>query len=166
VTGARCPTGRTTGRPTQWLALPVFALLVVAVAAVGGLAMRDTAVAYADLARPGWAPPGWLFGPVWAALYASIAVSGWLVWRRTGWTRAMWAYGVQLALNAAWSPLFFGAGRYGLAFLDIVGLWLSIGVTIALFGRISRAAAALLLPYWVWVAYAAALNLAIWRMNA
>lgn len=150
----------------RWLALPVFVLLVGAVAAVGSLAMRDAAVEYTDLARPGWAPPGWLFGPVWAVLYVMIAISGWLVWRRTGWTSAMWIFGAQLALNAAWTPLFFGAGRYGLAFLDIVGLWLLIVVTIALFGRISRVAAALLLPYWVWVSYAAALNLSIWQMNA
>lgn len=140
--------------------------MVVAVATVGSLAVRDATVEYGDLARPGWAPPGWLFGPVWAALYALIAIGGWMVWRQVGWTRAFWAYGGQLVLNAVWTPLFFGAGRYGLAFLDIVALWLLIGATIALFDRISRVAAVLLLPYWAWVSYAAALNLAIWRMNA
>jgi translocator protein len=72
----------------------------------------------------------------------------------------------QLVLNAIWTPLFFGAGRYGLAFLDIVALWLLIGVTVALFWRVSRPAALLLLPYWAWVTYASALNFAIWRLNA
>ena len=148
------------GRAARWLALPVFGLVVASAAAIGGLAVRDAAGAYGSLARPDWAPPAWLFGPVWTALYVAIAVAGWLVWRRTGWTGALAVYGAQLVLNAAWTPLFFGAGRYGLAFLDIVLLWLLIGVTIALFGRISRVAAALLLPYWGWVTFAAALNCA------
>lgn len=164
--GTRSPAVRAAGRPARWRALPLFGLMVVAVATVGSLAVRDATVEYGDLARPGWAPPGWLFGPVWAALYALIAIGGWMVWRQVGWTRAFWAYGGQLVLNAVWTPLFFGAGRYGLAFLDIVALWLLIGATIALFDRISRVAAVLLLPYWAWVSYAAALNLAIWRMNA
>lgn len=154
------------GRVARWLALPVFVLLVAAVALIGNLAVRDAAAEYANLAQPAWAPPGWLFGPVWSVLYGLIAISGWLVWRRVGWTHALWVYLAQLALNAAWTPLFFGAGRYGLAFLDIVALWLLIGVTVVWFGRISRVAAALLLPYWGWVSYAAALNLAIWRLNA
>lgn len=161
IRGTRRP-----GRVGRWLALPVFGLLVAAVAAVGGLAVRDAGDEYARLARPDWAPPSWLFGPVWTALYVLIAIAGWLVWRRSGWTPAFWVYGAQLVLNAAWTPLFFGAGRYGLAFGDIVVLWLLIGVTVALFGRISRLAAALLLPYWAWVTFAAALNFSVWRLNA
>lgn len=160
------PAGHAGRRPARWVALPLFGLLVVVVAAVGNLAVRDAAIEYANLARPGWAPPGWLFGPVWAALYALIAISGWLVWRRVGWSGALWVYGAQLVLNAAWTPLFFGVGRYGLAFLDIVVLWLLIGVTIVLFARVSRTAAALLVPYWAWVSYAAALNLSIWLLNS
>lgn len=88
-----------------------------------------------------------------------------LVWRRVGFGPELYVYGAQLVLNAIWTPLFFGAGRYGLAFVDIVALWLLIGVTVVLFWRISRPAAALLLPYWAWVTFAAALNLAIWRLN-
>lgn len=150
----------------RWLALPAFGLAVGLTAAVGALAVRDASTEYAGLARPQWAPPAELFGPVWTVLYVAIAVAGWLVWRRAGWHVAFLAYGAQLVLNALWTPLFFGAGRYGLAFLDIVVLWPLIGVTVLLFGRISRLAAVLLLPYWGWVGYAAALNFAIWRMNA
>lgn len=153
-------------RPTaQWWALAGFLAAVLAVAVVGGLAVAQPADDYAALARPAWAPPSWLFGPVWTVLYAMIAVAGWLVWRRAGWGPALWAYTVQLVLNAVWTPLFFGAGLRGLAFADIVALWLAIGVTVLLFCRISAASAWLLAPYWLWVTFAAALNLAIWQFN-
>jgi tryptophan-rich sensory protein len=102
---------------------------------------------------------------VWTVLYVLIAVSGWLVWRRTGWSRALTVYAVQLALNAAWTPIFFGFGRYGLALVEIVLLWVLIGATVLLFRPVSRVAAGLLLPYWAWVTFATALNAAIWLAN-
>ncbi|MFC0431968.1 TspO/MBR family protein [Kutzneria buriramensis] len=146
----------------------VFALAVVLAALVGALASTRTAQDYARLAQPSWAPPAWVFGPVWAALYASIAVAGWLVWLRAGASRgrgALIAYGVQLALNAAWTPIFFGLRQFGAAFAEVVALWLAIAVTVVLFARIQRAAAALLLPYWAWTTFAAALTFAVWRLN-
>ena len=89
--------------------------------------MQGTTDEYANLRQPGWAPPSWLFGPVWTLLYALIAVAGWLVWRRVGFGPALWAWTAQLVLNAIWTPLFFGAGAYGLAFAEIVLMWLAIG---------------------------------------
>ncbi|MDP9799794.1 tryptophan-rich sensory protein [Catenuloplanes nepalensis] len=150
---------------TRWLALAGFGLAAFAAAAIGGLGVQGTAAEYNSLAQPAWAPPSWLFGPVWTLLYAMIALSGWLAWRRAGWTTALTVYAVQLALNALWTPLFFGAGQYGLALAEIVLLWLAIAATIALFRRISTAAALLLAPYLLWVTYATALNAAIWSMN-
>jgi translocator protein len=94
-----------------------------------------------------------------------IAVAGWLIWRRTGWTKALTIYAIQLALNAIWTPIFFGAGRYGLALIDIVLMWLLIGATVWLFRPVSRLAAGLLLPYWAWVTFATALNAFIWHAN-
>lgn len=149
----------------SWWALSGFAAAVIVVATIGGLGVSGTAAEYNGLKQPAWAPPSWLFGPVWTVLYAMIAVAGWLAWRRVGFTRPLWLYAAQLALNAIWTPLFFGAGRYGLAFVDIAVLWLLIGATVAAFWRIRRAAAVLLLPYWAWVTYASALNLAIWLIN-
>jgi tryptophan-rich sensory protein len=101
-------------------------------------------------------------------LYTMIAVSGWLVWRRAGWSGArpaLTVYAVQLVLNALWTPLFFGAGLFGLAFAEILLLAAAIVATIVLFARHSRAAAALLVPYLAWVGFAAALNFAIWTLN-
>ncbi|PMR60142.1 tryptophan-rich sensory protein [Verrucosispora sp. ts21] len=149
----------------QWWALAGFAVAVFAAAALGSLAVTGTSAEYASLDQPGWAPPPWLFGPVWTVLYAMIAVAGWLVWRRVGFGPALIAWVVQLVLNAAWTPLFFGAGQYGLAFVEIVVLWLAIGVTVLLFRRVSTLATGLLLPYWAWVTFAAALNYSIWQLN-
>ncbi|GAA3339250.1 tryptophan-rich sensory protein [Amorphoplanes nipponensis] len=151
-------------RPS-WLGLIPFALAVTAAALIGVLGVTGTSAEYQSLDQPSWAPPSWLFGPVWTVLYAMIAVAGWLVWRRTGWNRALTVYAVQLGLNAVWTPIFFGAGRYGLALADIVVLWLLIGATVLLFRPISRTAAWLLVPYWGWVTFATALNAAIWSAN-
>ena len=156
---------RRVGRGRKWWALLGFGAAVTVAAAVGALGVRGTQEEYASLDQPAWAPPSWLFGPVWTVLYALIAVAGWLVWRKAGWGPALGAWVTQLVLNAIWTPLFFGAGRYGLAFAEIVLMWLAIGVTVALFRRVSRPAALLLLPYWAWVTFAAALNFAIWRPN-
>jgi translocator protein len=158
-------TVRRTGGARTWWALLGFAAAVTVAAAVGGLGVQGVGDEYADLRQPAWAPPSWLFGPVWSLLYATIAVAGWLVWRRVGFGPALYLWTAQLVLNAIWTPLFFGAGRYGLAFVDIVLLWLLIGATVALFARVRRSAALLMLPYWAWVTFAAALNFAIWRLN-
>jgi tryptophan-rich sensory protein len=148
-----------------WLGLAAFGVAVATAALIGGLGVAGTSAEYQSLEQPSWAPPSWLFGPVWTVLYALMAVAGWLVWRRTGWSTALTVYAAQLVLNAAWTPIFFGFGRYGLALVDIVVLWFLIGATIVLFWRVSRLAAALLLPYWAWVTFATALNAAIWSAN-
>lgn len=151
--------------PSRLGGLVGFGAAALAAALTGILAAVDAADRYAELVQPSWAPPPWLFGPVWTVLYALIAVSGWLAWRRTGWTRALTVYAVQLLLNALWTPLFFGAGLFGVAFAEIVLLGVAIVATIVLFARHSRVAAALLVPYLLWVTFAAALNLAIWQLN-
>jgi len=150
------------------LGLVAFGLAVVAVAVVGGLAAASAGTDYVALARPSWAPPASVFGPVWSVLYAMIALAGWLVWRRWGWAgarAALTAYAVQLGLNALWTPLFFGAGAIGAAFAEICVLWVAVVVTVVLFARRHRLAAVLLVPYLGWVTFAAALNLTIWQLN-
>ena len=140
-------------------------MAVTLVAVTGSLAAVSARATYAALDLPSWAPPGWLFGPVWTVLYVLIAVSGWLVWRQAGWNPALTVYAVQLVLNAIWTPLFFGADRYGVALAEIVLLDLAVVATIVLFRVRHRVAAALLLPYLAWVLFATALNAAIWRAS-
>jgi tryptophan-rich sensory protein len=123
---------------------------------------------YASLKKPSWNPPGWVFGPVWTTLYVMMAVAAWLVWKRGGFSSqrpALVLFLAQLALNAAWTPLFFGLHRPGLAFAEILLLWLAIAAALAAFRPVSRAAAWLLTPYLAWVSFAAVLNFALWRLN-
>jgi tryptophan-rich sensory protein len=146
------------------LALGVFVVLV-AVAALFG-AWFQPGLWYASLRKPPLTPPDWVFGPVWSVLYLAIAVAGWLVWRagRDG-ARALALWGAQLALNAAWSFVFFGLQRPGLALLEIGILLAFVVATIAVFFRVRPLAAALIAPYVAWVAFAVYLNAGIWYLN-
>jgi tryptophan-rich sensory protein len=151
---------------SKWWGLAAFAAAVILTVVIGTVAVTGTSEQYQTLQQPSWAPPSWLFGPVWTVLYAVIAISGWLVWRKVGFGVQIAVYAAQLVLNAIWTPLFFGGDMFGVAFADIVALWILIGVTIALFWRVSRAAAWMLVPYWAWVTFASALNFAIWQLNS
>jgi tryptophan-rich sensory protein len=133
---------------------------------------------YAGLAKPAFNPPNWIFGPVWTLLYTMMAVAAWRVHVRTdvgeltgriaggpsNRTALTWWW-VQLALNAAWSVIFFWLHAIGWALADIAVLLLAIAMTTYLFWRVSRLAGALLVPYLAWVGFATALNFGIWRLN-
>jgi tryptophan-rich sensory protein len=143
-------------------------VVVIAAAAVGAAASIQAAPFYMQLARPGWAPPPWLFGPVWSVLYLLMGISAWLVWRVDGFrsTRiALVVFVSQLALNALWSWLFFGWHLGAAAFADIVLLWWLIVATIVLFRRARPLAAAMLIPYLLWVSFAGVLNYSVWQLN-
>ena len=118
--------------------------------------------------KPVWNPPGWLFGPVWTALYTIMAIAAWLVWRRGGFAGqrvALSLFLLQLFFNALWSPLFFGWHQPGLAFVDIVLMWVTLLGTVIAFWKVRPLAGALLLPYLAWVTFASALNFTIWQLN-
>ena len=146
-----------------WVALSFCAGLI-------GSRFTGPAVAtwYGSVSRPAWAPPNFLFGPVWSALYLMMGIAAWLVWRKAGMSGApgaMLLFGLQLIANAAWSAIFFGLHRFDLAFVEIVVLWALILATMVAFWRLGARAGLLLLPYALWVSYAGALNLAIWRLS-
>lgn len=144
-----------------WLALTFSAAVTGIFVSTGGW--------YASLVKPAWNPPGWLFGPVWTLLYAMMAVAAWLVWRQGGWRgqrRALGLYLLQWALNALWTPIFFGLHRPGLAFAEILGLDVAVLATLAAFWRVNRLAGALLAPYALSVLFATILNFTIWKLNA
>ena len=141
----------------------VFAAIVFAAASSGALFKPDDW--YFALRKPSWTPPPIAFPIVWSVLYIAIAVAGWLVWREAGVSAALVAWGLQIVLNAAWSWLFFGLRRVGVAFAEVIALLASIVAFIVLAQPVSSAAALLFLPYLVWVATAAALNLRILQLN-
>lgn len=124
---------------------------------------------YPALETPAFTPPNWVFGPVWTILYMLMGVAAFLVWQRglrvAAVSVALAWFVVQLVLNAMWTPVFFGLHRPDLALIVIVLLWGAIVVTILQFRRVSGLAAGLLIPYLVWVSFAAVLNAAIWHLN-
>ena len=122
---------------------------------------------YPQLHKPAGTPPSWVFGPVWTTLYVLMAISAWLVWREYGWgaRAALLVFFAQLALNIAWSAIFFGSRLPGMALLEIVVLWLAIVFNAAIFAMLKPLAAWLLLPYLLWVTYAGYLSFGIWRLN-
>lgn len=152
-----------------WIALAFSLGIALGVGALGAWTTEpNVSVWYAGLNRPAFAPPHWLFGPVWTVLYILMAVAAWLVWLQRDAQKIRGAlswYFLQLLLNLGWSFVFFGMHRPDLAFLDILILWLAIGITFLLFRKVRPAAGYLFLPYWLWVSFAAVLNFAFWRLN-
>lgn len=152
----------------QLLGLAGWLAVACAAAAVGAAASIEAGPFYAELARPAWAPPGSVFGPVWTVLYALMGVAAWLVWRRGGFRAARGAltlFLLQLVPNALWSWLFFAWHRGALAFGDVLLLWLLVLATLIAFWRVRPLAGALLVPYLAWVSFATILSRAIWRLN-
>lgn len=121
---------------------------------------------YAALNKPSWQPPSTVFGPVWGILYTLMAVAAWLVWLHKGLARPLHLYVGQLAVNAAWTPVFFGMHRIDMALGVIVVLWLAVLTTMVAFFRVRAGAGWLFVPYLLWVSFAAALNLTIWQLNS
>lgn len=151
------------------LALFAFVVLCLVVSVLGG-AVTATSVTtwYPTLVKPSFNPPNWAFAPVWTILYICMAVAAWRVWRQKtadGRRLALIAFGVQLALNLAWSFIFFGAQWIGLAMVEIAALLLAIIATAVLFWRIDRPAGLLFVPYIAWVGYATTLNVSLWILN-
>ena len=151
---------------TRWLGLAVCMSVCFGAASMG--ALFPPGDWYAGLNKPSWNPPGWVFGPVWSALYTMMGVAAWLVWQRGGVVaqrRALTWFVIQLALNAAWTPLFFGLHLPAIAFGEMLLLWAAIAATLIAFFGVNRVAAWLLAPYLAWVSFAAMLNFMIWRLN-
>ena len=153
----------------RWLVLLGFIAATLTAGALGGLATASSVSTwYPTLAKPSWNPPNWIFGPVWTFLYLLMAVAAWRIWRHHEHPerrRAFaWFWG-QLALNVAWSFLFFGLRSPGLAAIEVVGLLVVLLATLRQFWRIDRLAAVLWLPYVGWVGFATVLTATVWSLN-
>ena len=157
-----------TTRDAHWGALALLLLATGAAATVGSMASVRAADFYQQLSKPTWAPPAQAFGPVWSVLYVLMAIAALLVVRARGWPRARPAVALylgQLGLNALWTWLFFRWRLGGVASVEILILWALLLLTVLAFWRARRLAGVLLLPYFAWVTFAAALTFAVWRRN-
>ena len=158
----------TQSKQKQFLGLIGWFAVSFAASAVGAMASIQAKSFYGQLVQPSWAPPAWLFGPVWTILYALMATAAWLIWRAGGLRAnrvALSLFLLQLAFNALWAWLFFAWHLGALAFADIGLLWLLIVATLISFWRVSRLAGTLLVPYLLWVSFAAGLNYSVWQLN-
>lgn len=142
-------------------------LLLVGLTAMTGARFRPDGW-YRELRKPSWTPPDIAFPIAWSILYLLMAIAAWRIymaddspWR----TASLMIYALQLGANAAWSWLFFGRKQIAAALVDIVVLLGLITIAIALFSQVSTLAAGLMVPYWLWVTLALALNATIFRLN-
>ncbi|MFZ4056933.1 MAG: TspO/MBR family protein [Ferruginibacter sp.] len=124
---------------------------------------------YAVANKPSFNPPNWIFAPVWFTLYLLMGIAFYLIWRKetvsTYKRTAITVYVVQLTFNFFWSFIFFYLQEPGWAFVEILLMWTSIVGTIFYFSKINKLAAALLIPYILWVSFASVLNYFIWYLN-
>lgn len=157
-------------KPIEWGKVAAAIIICEAVGGIGSIfTFTSIPTWYAALNKPFFSPPNWVFAPVWIVLYALMGIAAYLVWRH-GWENenvksALMLFSGQLILNAIWSFLFFGLRSPFNSSIEIVFLWLAIVLTISAFYKIDRRAAYLLIPYILWVSFAALLNLAIVALN-
>ena len=147
----------------KWMVLAALLVLCLGLgSAAGFLTAQSLPTWFPTLVKPSFNPPSWLFAPVWTTLYIMMAVAAWLVWLRKG---SLVLFYAQLALNFAWSLLFFGLHSPALALIDIVAMWVAILLTLLSFWKVDRRAGWLLVPYLAWVSFAGMLNASIWWLN-
>ncbi len=124
---------------------------------------------YYSLQQPDWAPPGYMFGVIWTAIFALIAVSGVFAWEQAKTRRdvevTLGMFALNGFLNLGWSFIFFRMQRPDVAFYELIALWLSVAILILFVGRFSKLSAALLVPYLIWVTIAGALNYQVVQLN-
>lgn len=152
----------------QALGLAGWLIATFVTGGIGAVASANAAAFYGELSQPSWAPPAWLFGPVWSVLFILMSLSAWIVWREHGFRGASTAlklFVAQLVANALWTWLFFAWHLGALAVAEILVLWMLIAGTILAFWRLQKLAALLLVPYLVWVGFATALTVSLWRLN-
>lgn len=145
----------------------IYLLFFIAVPLLGGyLSSRFSMVeTYSQLYKPGFFPPSWVFAPVWTILYVMMGLSAYLIWKKGGSKRQLSLFSLQLILNFMWTPIFFGLHQYFWAFVEIMILLAAIILTIISFEKKSKKASYLMLPYFLWVCFAALLNYAVFIIN-
>ncbi len=154
----------------QFVPFIICLLIPLIIGAIGGLlTMESVKTWYTTLSKPAFNPPNWIFGPVWTTLYILMGIASYLVWKKRkvviGYAWAVGIYFLQLLLNLMWSFLFFYQHKIGSALVEIGILLIAIIVNAFVFYRISKVAAWLYLPYFLWVSFASYLTYSIFILN-
>lgn len=153
----------------NWNVYAFWILLAEAVGALSAWLSRDGMRIYAELVqKPPLSPPGWVFGVVWSILYALMGIGAariYLAPMSQARSRGLNLFIGQLIVNFFWSPIFFNAGAYGLALVWLLILWVLVALMMREFRKVDRAAAALQIPYLIWLTFAAYLNWGVWQLN-
>lgn len=152
-----------------WLALAGWLGVCYLVSGVAGFfTARQIPTWYASIAQPSFTPPNWVFAPVWTTLYTLMGIAAWLVWRLPDSPNRTWAldmFWLQLALNFAWSFLFFDRHWILTAAIEVVALWAAILAMTIAYARVNRVAMWMMVPYLAWVSFASVLNWGVWWVN-
>lgn len=156
-------------RRSIWKPIGVAAAVAMAIGILGGT-LTDVGPWYQNLRKPSWQPPDWLFGPAWTVIFAFAVASAVSAWRNANDKREreliIGLFAMNGFFNVLWSTLFFALKRPDWALIEVCVLWLTILLPIGLLWRISRTASLCLLPYLLWVTFAAYLNWTVVRLNA
>ena len=161
--------GQSVPSRAEWLMLVLFAGGCLVLGNLSALTMGDSQQSwYPGLTRWPLTPPDWVFPVAWSLLYPAMGIAAWLVWRRRHLAivgPALTLFAVQLALNLAWTPAFFGLRSVALGFVVIVAVLIAVAVTTVAFWRVSRPAGLLFVPYLAWVAFATVVAYQTWQLN-
>lgn len=156
-------------RRSFWKPVLVAAAAATVIGTLGGV-LTDTGLWYQSLVKPSWQPPDWAFAPAWTLIFALAAVSAVYAWRdthtRTQRVLVVVLFGLNGLLNTLWSTLFFVAKRPDWALIEVMLLWLSVLLPALVFWSRARTASLYLIPYLLWVSFAAFLNFTVVRLNA
>ena len=153
----------------KWKTLIVCIAIPLLVGGASGFITMGSMEDFEALAQPPLSPPGWLFPVVWGILYTLMGIASYLVITSGGPQKqintAITVYAVQLIFNFFWSVFFFNLNLFYFSFAWLIALWLLIIATLLLLSRLSPAAGYLIIPYLLWVSFAAYLNLGVAMLN-
>lgn len=153
----------------RWKTLISAVIIPLLTGTISALISKDGMKNFENINQPPYSPPQWLFPVAWTILYVLMGIASYIVFTSNcdieHKRNALIFYGIQLFFNFLWSPVFFGAKLYLFAFIWLLVMWVLIIITMLKFFKIDKTAGLLMLPYLLWVTFAAYLNFGVFMLN-